>query len=123
MINRSQHDAVIYFDPEDNVWIAHSLYMDQIGTGQSVVDALADLIKAVQQVLDAAKRDPDANLFRRAPKEAFDQARKAQKLPDEVYHIAYRKVYKRWPEGLTVDYKPSKNPKAFVTDLNAAAAL
>ena len=50
--------VVIYWSAEDNCWIAHSLYMDQIGTGRRVVDALADLIKAMNAVLREAMADP-----------------------------------------------------------------
>jgi hypothetical protein len=61
--------VVIYHSPEDGCWIAHSLRSDQIGTGRHPIEALADLIKAIKQVFDLAKRDKTIAYLREAPAE------------------------------------------------------
>jgi hypothetical protein len=60
-------EAVIYFSEEDQCWIAHGLHADQIGTGERIVDALADFIKAVDQILDEAAKDESLAYLREAP--------------------------------------------------------
>lgn len=72
-----QDQGVIYQSPSDGDWIAHSLQTDQIGYGQSIVEALADAIKAVDQVCRAAEQDETPAYLRPAPPEVrglFDNA-------------------------------------------------
>ncbi|MGC9261671.1 MAG: hypothetical protein ACP5I8_16525 [Phycisphaerae bacterium] len=75
--------AVIYHSTEDNCWIAHSLRTDQIGTGERVVDALADLIRGVRAVLRLAQKDESIAYLREAPPEIKKLATRSRKLPHE----------------------------------------
>lgn len=51
---RLRDTCVIYYSREDKCWVAHSVRTDQIGMGDCVVHALADLMRAVEQVLRIA---------------------------------------------------------------------
>jgi hypothetical protein len=90
-------EAVIYFSEEDQCWIAHGLHTDQIGTGQRIVDALADFIKAVDQILDEAAKDESLAYLREAPREIRKIYKTAQALPGEIYEVAHKMVHGRWP--------------------------
>ena len=80
---------VIYRSAEDDCWIAHSLATDQLGTGQGIVEALADGIRAVEQVREFAKSNPSIAVQRKAPKAIQELARRAKPLPRELYEIKY----------------------------------
>lgn len=90
--------AVIYLSDEDKCWIAHSLRTDQIGTGARIVDALADVLKAVQLIREEAEKDATLAVLREAPKEIQEMARTAKKLPREIYEVAHKMVHGEWPE-------------------------
>ena len=97
--------------------------MDQIGTGDGVVDALADLILAVHQVFEEAKKDNSINPFRKAPANIIRKAAKARKLPREVFEVAYRKVHNQWPDDLIVDVSPQlPNHPLFKTEFDPFTA-
>lgn len=89
-ISRFDDTVVIYHSDEDGCWIAHSLRADQIGTGDRIVDALADLIKAMDQVCRLAARDPSVAYLRDAPPEVQERARSSSPLPREINEVAYR---------------------------------
>ena len=61
-------EAVIYHSKEDDCWIAHSIKTDQVGTGDQVVEALADLIRGVRAVLSLAAKDRTIAYLREAPR-------------------------------------------------------
>ena len=73
--------AAIFFSQEDNCWIAHSLRTDQIGTGKNAVDALADVIRAVNQVCCQAQCDKSLAYLREAPPKIQKIAKSTCKLP------------------------------------------
>ena len=100
---------VIYFSRDDKCWIAHSLRTDEFGTGDSIITALADGMKAVDQCIELVKQNPKIELFAEAPQEIQAMARRAQNLPKEMYEIAHKKLYGKWPEDLTPAFKPNKN--------------
>lgn len=99
----------IYYSDEDQRWIAHSLRTDQFGTGDCVVDALADGMKAVDQVVALAEKQPNIQIFCDAPEEIHQIAKTAKRLPDELFEIAHKKLYGEWPDYLKieVDVQPS----------------
>ena len=97
--------CVIYESRQDNCWIAHSLRTDQIGTGDCVVNALADLLKAVQQILNLAKQEDDIAVLREAPTRIQRMAKTAQTLPREIYEIAHKRVHGEWPKDFEPNFK------------------
>jgi hypothetical protein len=100
---------VLYESREDDCWIAHGLRTDQIGTGQDAVHALADGIRAVDAVLEAAAERPDLKAYREAPPEIQKLARTAAVLPDEIYEIAHKMARGEWPKNLgAVAFKPAR---------------
>lgn len=112
--------CVIYESRQDNCWVAHSLRTDQIGTGDCVVDALADLLKAIGQILNLANQENDVAVSREAPARIQRMVQTAQPLPREIYEIAYKRVHGEWPE----DFKPNfKTPhrRKYKADIPEAA--
>ena len=109
--------AVIYYSRADACWIAHSLRTDQIGTGGRIVDALADLIKAILQVCELAKKDQTIAVLRPAPKEIRDLVKRAKPLPRESYEVAHRMVHNQWPEYIEPDFKPRDEGESFTTEV------
>lgn len=93
-----QDEAVIYYSREDSCYIAHSLRMDQIGAGDSIVDALADVLKAAAQVIRLAERNESIAYLREAPTDVQALFQKAKPLPREIYEIAYKKAHGEWPQ-------------------------
>jgi hypothetical protein len=109
-----QETAVIFQSVEDECWIAHGLRTDQIGTGDSIVNALADLIRALEAVAAQARRDPSISLLRKAPPEIQARAKTARKLPQELYEIAHRRAKGSWPAELIVGVEPQGRNKSLV---------
>jgi hypothetical protein len=110
--------AVIYFSQEDGCWIAHGIHTDQIGTGARIVDALADFIKAINQIVEEAGKDQTLAYLREAPAEIRAKYKAASKLPGEIYEVAHKMVHGEWPQ----DWNPPEpregkgSFKATVTD-------
>ena len=103
----------IYYSKEDRYWVAHSLRTDQFGTGDCVVNALVDGLKAVDQVIELAKRKPDTQVFRSAPADVWEIARTAKRLPDELYQIAHKRLYGKWESSLNVTVDAGTTPESF----------
>lgn len=117
--NKFVDTCVIYFSKTDNCWIAHSLRTDQIGTGDCIISALADSLRAVAQVAMAAKEDATLTLFREAPKAIQAKAKKAEELPREMYEIAHKMAHGSWPEEIEPAFHSKHHP--FVTDISEMA--
>ena len=113
--------AVVYWSKEDRKWVAHGLRTDQIGTGDSPILALADLMVALDQVMSEAAR-LKISPWRAAPASVRRLASRAQALPVEVYRIAQRIARGDWPADLVVQIQPSRHNMAFTADLNGVAA-
>ena len=66
-------------------------------------------MKAVDQVVALAKRKKGIQVFSDAPDEIQQIAKRAEKLPDEIYEIAHKKLYGDWPEYVKIqfDVEPS----------------
>ncbi len=109
-------ECVIYFYQPDKCWVAHSLKTDQIGTGECVVDSLADLILAVNQCVEAANEDPTIGLFRDAPDSIKKKVANAEMLPLEIYEIAYKKVHGTWPAYIKAHFE-SKKSQPLITSM------
>ncbi len=114
--------AVIYASKEDGCWIAHTLRTDQIGTGDCVVEALADVIKAVDEVVALADQDASVAVFRRASPRVCRMAQAAAKLPKEIYEIAHRRARGTWPKEIIEPAFKAKRKKflAEMTELSMA---
>jgi hypothetical protein len=111
--------AVIYFSHEDNCWIAHGLHTDQIGTGVRIVDALADFLKAVEQICEEGEKDRTLAVLREAPPEIKARYKAANKLPGEIYEVAHKMVHGQWPNNWSPP-EPLEGKEAFkakVTEL------
>ena len=96
----------IYFSKTDKCWIAHSLRTDQFGTGDCVLNAFVDGMKAVDQVVELAKKQPDIQVLHEAPEEVQQIAKNAMPLPKEISEIAHKQLYGTWPKELPVEFKP-----------------
>ena len=116
-MGRANDECVIYWSSRDSCWIAHSLRMDQIGTGECVLAALEDLLRAVRQFQELARSDRLIALLREAPPQIQKMAQTAQPLPREMYEVAYRRVHGDWPQDLPVRIEPTHR-KRFKTDIH-----
>ena len=106
-VQPNPYDCMIYWSKQDECWVAHSLRTDQIGLGQGPVYALADMIKAVDQVMDVAAEDASITPWREAPARVQNMVEKADVLPREMYEVAHRMALGEWPKHLDiVDVKP-----------------
>lgn len=92
-------ECLIYYSRSDQCWIGHSLRTDQIGTGDCVLDSLTDLMSGIKNLLKLAAEDETIAIYREAPKAIKERAAKATLLPEEIFEIAYKKVYGEWPGG------------------------
>lgn len=101
-IKKLMETCLIYESRKDKCWIAHSLRTDQIGTGQDIIDALSDLLCAVDQLLELAQEEPDIEVFRPAPASIQNKAAAARRLPNEIYEIAHRKARGDWPFDIEI---------------------
>lgn len=110
-------EAVIYFSAADDVWVSHSLRTDQIGTGRRIVDALADMIRAVQEVCAEATKDESLAYLREAPDEIKTLMGKSQKLPKETFEIAYKMVHGDWPDYLQLEETKQAKKASYKADL------
>jgi len=77
---------------------------DQFGTGTCIVDALVDGMEAVDQVVELAQTRKGIEVFRNAPDEIIQRIKGAERLPDEIYEIAHKKLYGEWPEYIRPDF-------------------
>jgi hypothetical protein len=91
-------ECVIYYSQEDRAWIAHSLYTDQLGYGDCVVDAIVDLLVGTRNILALYEKDPDIEVQRQAPPEIQRYRESAQRLPDVLWEVAQARLHKqlRW---------------------------
>ena len=108
------HHCLIFWSKEDGMWIAHGLYTDQLGTGDSVLEALTDYLRAVDQIIAVVSEDPGgAQLMHRAPQEIFDQCEGAEMVPLETYEIAHKRALGVFPDekGLEADLNQTKEYK------------
>lgn len=95
-------EFVIYYSKEDESWIAHSLRTDQMGLGDCVVDALADLMLGLHNLHQLAKTQKDIQIAFEAPDEIKKIARQAKHLDDCILEIAFKKFCKTWPKYYNV---------------------
>jgi hypothetical protein len=114
MQSMGQDTFVIFHSDEDGCWIAHSLRMDQIGTGDGVMAALGDGIKATHQVAQLVAEDPTIALLRDAPDDIQDMARRATSARREVYEIAFKMAHDQWPDDLEPDITPRDQDRPLV---------
>ncbi len=114
-------EVVIYPNHEDGGWIAHSLRTDQIGIGDSIVESLADVMRAVDQVCRAAEKDETLAYLREAPGDIKEILARAKPLPKEIFEVAHWKVHGRWPRGWS-DPQPEDGGDAFKAEIREPAS-
>ena len=115
-------DCVIYWSKSDDLWVSHCLRTDQIGLGPGPVYALADMMKAVKQVMAVAVEDKTVQPWREAPERVQAMFAKGEKLPKEMVEVAYKMVHGDWPAYLKVECEP-KPRKRFAVDQIAMKRL
>ncbi|MBN1343194.1 MAG: hypothetical protein JXQ73_10965 [Phycisphaerae bacterium] len=83
---------VVYSDPDDpDVWLAHCIEMDLIGAGDTVQEALEDLLGAIAgQIRNATTAK---QVFFPAPQETWDVIPLCRRLPDELLLRATENVF------------------------------
>ena len=113
--------AVLYHSPADGGWVAHSLRTDQVGTGDDMVRALADLIRGVNGLLAEAAADPTVAYLREAPADIPALAAGSVRLPAEVGQVARKIAGDTWPESIDPRFVPVAAAAAFTADLPRAA--
>src|SRR5665213_453784 len=109
--------AVLYHSEEDACWIAHGLRTDQIGTGDRLVTALADLMRAVRALCEMAEKDESIAYLRPAPPEIFERFRNAKPLPKELSEISHKMAFGEWPSYLLADIRPEDENGSFTTEV------
>jgi len=114
--------CVIYESAADKCWIAHSLGTDQIGTGDCVLDALVDLMRAIHTLLEIAAEEDGITIFREAPAAIRQKTEDAQPLPGEIYEIAHKMVTGDWPSDLQLGVT-AQHPKRWETEIVEEGAL
>ncbi len=97
---------VIYESAEDGCWVAHGVSTDQIGTGDCIVEAIVGYMRAIEHVIQIAAEGKDIAIRRLAPPEVRAMAKNAPSLPKEIYEIAHKQVYGKWPDDLPVKVDP-----------------
>jgi hypothetical protein len=94
---------VIYHSPENGCWLAHSIETDQVGDGESVLDAIVCLMRSLETLHREAKKDPTIQVWRKAPLKIRRMATAAKALPIEIMEIAHKRVHGHWPTFARVE--------------------
>jgi hypothetical protein len=117
MKNHGDDIAVLYRSEEDSVWVAHSLRTDQVGVGNRIVDALADLIRAVDAVLAIAHADKTVAYLREAPADIQKLRDSAKCLPGEIYEVAHKMARGQWPDEIDPGFAVKDGNNQYVTEM------
>ena len=99
-------EFVIYKAPDDEgKFIAHSIRSDQIGMGDTPVDATCELIYALRGLMEELEKHPERSdeIGRKAPKNIQDLYFKAKKLPEDIWNAIKERV--------CAPYTKKKSPK------------
>ena len=110
-------EIVVYHSEEDGCWIAHSLRADQIGTGDRIIEAIADLIRGMVALLAMARDDHTINVLRDAPDSVQKIARESKTLPWEIFEVAHKMATGEWPDDLEPDFKPIDERTSFRAEI------
>jgi len=108
-----EHKCLVYYSLSNEFWVAHGLHVDQIGTGISMLSALVDFLVGVENLKDLANKREDIAFWREAPKKIKDRAKKAIKLPLELYSMAHKKVIGQWPKEVKLVTRVNKKKKDY----------
>ena len=84
-----QDIAVIYYSQEDECWIAHSVYTDQVGLGNTHIKAFSELIRLVDKLLAMASADDSIEYLRKAPDEVLEILKQSKPYPFEWSEVAH----------------------------------
>jgi len=70
MENKSKElEAVIFFSKEDKCFISHSIDCDQIGMGETKLEAIKDLGRALKSCYELAQKDKTIAFYREVPED------------------------------------------------------
>jgi len=116
------NDCVIHWSKQDDCWIAHSLHTDQIGHGAGPLYALADMLKAVQNVMALANEDETIQPWREAPGHVHKMCEGAEPLPKEIFEVAYMMVHGEWPKHLRVQVECGSRRRFAVVEMEPTPA-
>jgi hypothetical protein len=95
-----QDACVIYPSKEGRgKYVAHSLRTDQIGVGDSLLDAYVELLRALRALYADARNDPRVVTDRLAPDDVWKMLPVARRLPRELEENAIRIVNGRKTSG------------------------
>lgn len=114
-----EESVVLYYSDEDRAWIAHGLRTDQIGVGDRIVDALADFLKAIDQVLQNAREDRTLAYLREAPEDIQRMHDEARRLPNEIYEVAHKMAHGDWPEDIDPGFNANRKDVTFTAKIPA----
>jgi hypothetical protein len=106
---------VIYHSPDEGGWVAHGLRTDQVGIAASPVDALAQFIRLLRQLLKEAAVDLSISIHREAPYDVQEMAGRSRMLPEEIVEVAHWKALGRWPEDWQLQLP--KTDETFVAEV------
>lgn len=95
--------CVIYFSKDSGLWVAHGVTTDQLGTGDSVLDACVSYLRNIKTLLNARKQDDSIAVHRNAPNRIQVMQEVAIPVPKEITDIATKIVNGKWPHELTCD--------------------
>jgi len=71
-------------DDDPGMWVGHSILTDQIGMGESVLEAYIVLKRVIRALLEEAKANPGTRVFSPAPKEVIGRLQRSRPLPKSI---------------------------------------
>jgi len=117
--NLENDRVVVYASTEDQCWVAHSLRTDQIGVGDSIVEAVVDLVRAVKNLMESAVKDDRVQVCHEAPPEIQELADSAEELPRSIIDVVTQRVHGPWPKNWppNVQNIPTRKRAAYFHEL------
>jgi hypothetical protein len=100
--------VLVYPNPDDpRGWAAHCLEMDLMGFGETVQEALEELLQAIDgQIRNAAGPE---QVFFPAPPEVWKMIPKCRPIPDELVERAVRTVFGKTGRFVAQTWTPQRN--------------
>ena len=73
-----EFESIVYFSKEDDIFVAHSIECDQLGTGDTKFEAIEDLGTGLKNLYDLCEREKDLAFYRDAPPKFQEAIKKAK---------------------------------------------
>ncbi len=109
LLRRFSDQCVIYYSRKDELWVAHSLHTDQVGTGDNMLDALSHLLSGIRSLINLANKSSDIQVFREAPRSIQNRLDNALVLPEELSAYAHKRVRGEWPDEIKLIAEPKRH--------------